>query len=138
VYCDAEHQVLEGVNVEDTVNMVARNQHGLLISFSMNQFQAPNESHWFIHCDKGSLKMETHNQRLGIMKHGDSDWQWTVLPKEERDSGFIRQANSFLDAVEGKESYLSTITEAAQTLRVQLAALESARTGQRISDLAKP
>src|SRR5690606_32808909 len=41
--CDAEHLVLDGVDVEDTVHLLAR--HGrVMASYSLNQHQAPNES----------------------------------------------------------------------------------------------
>ena len=66
VYCDAAHQALEGVTVEDTVNVTSR--HGqVLVSFAMTQFQTPNENTLLIHCENGSVKIETNHQRWGVM-----------------------------------------------------------------------
>lgn len=128
VFCDASHQRLEGVSVEDTVNVTAR--HGsVLASYAMTQFQAANEAIFEIHCEQGSVKIESHAQRWGSMKLGDNDWSWHLAPPMERDDLFIAQANAFLDGMEGKPSPLSTFDEGVQTLRFNLAALRSAATG---------
>lgn len=128
VFCDASHQRLEGVTVEDTVNVTAR--HGnVLASYAMTQFQAPNETTLLIHCEHGSVKIESHAQRWGTMRLGDKDWTWHVTPPLERDELFIAQANAFLDGMEGKPCALSTFDEAVQTLRFNRAALESSATG---------
>lgn len=123
--CHAQHQVLEGVEVEDTVNLIAQNRNQTLLNFSLNQFQAPNESYWFVHCPGGSYRAEPHNARIGKLALGETEWQWQTLPTEERDAAFTRQAHSFLDAIEGQDTPLATVDEAAQTLRVHLAALRS-------------
>lgn len=131
LFCDASHQVLEGVDVEDTVNVIARNG-GTLVNYSLNQFQAPNESHFWIHCEKGSVKIESHRQRWGVMRHSERNWTCSDTPIKDRDSLFVAQAHAFLDATEGKPNELCTLEEGIQTLKFNLAALESARTGQRI------
>lgn len=127
LYCDAAHQALEGVTVEDTVNVSAR--HGdVLASYSMNQFQAPNETTLLIGCERGSVKIESHERRWGFMKHGDNVWTWIVTPPLERDDLFISQANAFIDGMEGGPTPLSTFEEAVQTLKFNQAALRSAAT----------
>jgi predicted dehydrogenase len=131
VYCDAAHQALEGVTVEDTVNVTAR--HGqVLVSFAMTQFQTPNENTLLIHCENGSVKIETNHQRWGVMRRGDADWTWHQTPPQERDDMFIAQANAFLDGVEGRDTPLCTFEEAVQTLKFNQAALRSAATGAAI------
>lgn len=128
VFCDAAHQQLEGVTVEDTVNVTAR--HGdVLASYAMTQFQAANEAVFEIHCENGSLKIESHAQRWGSMKRGETAWTWNTTAPLERDDLFIAQANAFLDGMEGKACTLSTFEEAVQTLRFNRAALDSAATG---------
>jgi predicted dehydrogenase len=128
VFCDASHQQLEGVTVEDTVNVSAR--HGdVLVSYAMTQFQAPNESTLQIHCENGSVKIESHTRRWGLMRRGDDDWTWQTTPPLERDDLFIAQANAFIDGMEGQPTPLSTFDEAVQTLRFNLAALRSVSTG---------
>lgn len=128
VFCDAAHQQLEGVTVEDTVNISARHG-GMLVSYAMTQFQAPNEITMLIHCENGSVKIENHMQRWGSMRLGEKDWTWHTTPPLERDDLFTAQANAFLDGMEGKPCALSTFDEAVQTLRFNLAALRSAATG---------
>lgn len=124
VTADAAHQVLDGVTVEDTVNLLSR-QRGALCSYSLNQHQAPNELTLTVVCREGTVRFEGHRQR----------WRWAVKPEEpwhdepgpamNRDTMFIAQANAFLDAVEGRAAPLCTLAEGVQTLQVNLAALES-------------
>lgn len=128
VFCDAAHQALEGVTVEDTVNVTARHG-GILASYAMNQFQAPNENTLLIHAAKGSVKIEIHHKRWGFMRHGDSTWTWHETTTLERDDLFIAQANAFLDGIEGNPTLLATFDEAVQTLKFNEAALQSAATG---------
>ncbi|MBA4146791.1 MAG: hypothetical protein H0X66_01660 [Verrucomicrobia bacterium] len=42
-FCAARHQALEGVEVEDTACVTAQNGD-TLVSYSLNQFQLPNET----------------------------------------------------------------------------------------------
>jgi predicted dehydrogenase len=127
VYCDAAHQFLDGVTVEDTVNVTAR--HGsILASYVLNQFQAPNETTFLIHGELGSVKIELHERRWGVLMRGDADWTWHVTPVMERDDLFISQAHAFMDGMEGKPTPLCTFEEAVQTLRFNEAALLSAAT----------
>jgi len=72
VFADASHQVLEGVEVEDTVSIAARNG-GIVASYAINQFQAPNESTYQFNTAKGSVKIELHRRRWGVMRLGDPD-----------------------------------------------------------------
>ena len=128
VYCDAAHLVLEGVEVEDTLSIAAR--HGdILVSYGYNQFQAASELDLRIHCEWGSYAMQLHQRRWGWIRRGDAEWTWQEYPVVERDDWFIRQANSFLNGVEGQPTNLATFAEAVRTLKFNLAALESARTG---------
>ncbi len=125
VFCDATHQALAGVEVEDTANLMGRLRGNIPASLVQNQFQAPSELTITIHGLKGSLRAELHNQRVGQWVHGGTDWEWFALPQEERDAMYIRQASSFLDAVEGKPDDLATLEDGWQTLKVNLAAMQS-------------
>lgn len=121
---DAEHCVLDGVDVEDTVHLMAR--HGsVLASYSLNQHQAPNESTITVVCTGGTARFEMHNHRwLSCTQPGGT---WTVEKeyKLERDDLFVHQANAFLSALEGSRPLLCTLREGIQTLRVNLTALLS-------------
>jgi predicted dehydrogenase len=133
VFASADRLVLEGVEVEDTVNMTTVLEGNILASFAYNHFQAPNEVTITIHGTKASARYEFHRLRLGLMARGDSDWSWTEHPLPDRDAIFVRQAAAFRDAIDGRPCPLSTVAEARQTMRVNGAALESVRTRREIT-----
>lgn len=131
VYCEAAHQHLDGVTVEDTVCVTAWNG-SIPVNYSLNQFQAPNETTIHINCEGGSLKVEVHEQRWAAFVRGSEKWEYHSTPIGHRDDLFIAQAGAFLDGIEGKPNPLCTIDEAVQTLKFNVAALDSARTGQAV------
>jgi predicted dehydrogenase len=131
LFCDAGHQALEGVEVEDTVHVVARSGK-TMVNYSLNQFQAPNEATFWIHCQRGSIRVEFHRQRWGVFRYGSQAWDWHDAPLPNRDASFIAQAGAFLDAMEGRETPLCSLEDGIQTLKFNLAALASAKMGQRV------
>lgn len=136
VFCDHAHQALPGVSVEDTVHVSAR--HGsTLVSYALNQFQAPNESFIQFDAAAGSLRIELHRNRWGTFRPDDSGWSWQTHPVGGRDVNFRAQAQAFLAQISDRAPRLCSLAEAAQTLRFNQAALASAASGTRIicSDL---
>ena len=124
VCADAAHLVLEGVELEDTVNVLAR--HGdVLASYSLNQHQAPNEHTTTVICEKGTARLELHNSRWLSMVEPGTEWREELVWSLERDDSFINQANMFLDVVEGRGEPTCTLREGLQSLRVTLAILRS-------------
>ena len=134
LFCDAAHQSLEGVSVEDTVSVSARNG-SVLVNYALNQFQAPNEMTMQIHCEGGSVKIEGHEQRFGVFRRATNAWEWHQPAPLERDAMFIAQANAFLDGLHEMPTGLCTFDEAVRTLKFNLAALESARSGKAVEIL---
>lgn len=129
--CDCAHLALPAVEVEDTVHLSAR--HGrVLVNYTLNQFQHPNETTLQFNAAGGSVKIEFHRQRWGTFAAGASDWTWHDTPVPERDTHFINQAHAFLDQVDGKPARLCSLEAAAQTLRFNLAALAAAQSGSRV------
>ena len=121
---DAGHLLLEGVEVEDTVHLIAR--HGpVMASYSLNQHQAPNETSITVICEKGTARMEVQHHHWRCMTEPEGPWQNKKFALRERDDWFILQEHAFLNAVEGKSEVLCTIEEGLQTLKVSLAALDS-------------
>lgn len=121
---DAAHQVLEGVEVEDTVHLLAR--HGnVLANYCMNQHQAPNETFLTVVCERGTAQFPAHESCWRWMTEPGQKWNVETFPPLERDTLFVGQANQFLDVVEGKAEPLCPLAEALQTLKVNLAALAS-------------
>lgn len=122
---DAAHQVLEGVAVEDTVHLLAR--HGsTMASYSLNQHQAPNEFSLTVVCERGTIRWESHENRLRTMLAPSGVWHDDTITPLERDTLFVRQANQFLTAIEESSAPACSIDDGLQTLRVNLAALASA------------
>ncbi|QYM79378.1 Gfo/Idh/MocA family oxidoreductase [Horticoccus luteus] len=131
VLTDCAHLSLAGVEVEDTVHVAAR--HGAaLASYTLNQFQAPNETTLQFNAAGGSVRIELHRQRWGVFPAGAAAWTWHQVEPAERDTHFIAQANAFLDQLEGQPPRLCSLAAAAQTLRFNLAALASAASGSRV------
>jgi predicted dehydrogenase len=125
---DAAHQVLDGVDVEDTVHVIAR--HGdLLATYSLNQHQAPNETTITVVCEQGTCRFELHRQRWTWMTRPDTPWQEESFAEFERDDLFVAQANDFLDVIDGRAEPTCTLPEAAETLRANLAVLASVEDG---------
>ncbi len=132
VMCDCAHQVIPGVDVEDTVHVSARNG-SILVSYTLNQFQAPNEHFIQFNAEHGSVRVEINGQRWGVCRHNGEDWTWRDAAVPGADSHFIAQAGAFLDQIEGGAPRLCSLQEAVQTLKFNLAALRSAETGARVS-----
>ena len=131
VLCDCDHLVLPDVEVEDTVHAATR--HGsAMANFSLNQFQAPNESTFQFNAAGGSVKIELNAARWGTLAQGQKEWQWHQGDPLDRDGPFVIQANAFLDQMEGREPRLCSLEAAIATLRFNLAALASADTGRRV------
>jgi len=121
---EAEHLVLEGVEVEDTVGVLAR--HGSLLgSYSLNQHQAPNELTITVICQDGTARFELHRHRWRWMTGPEEPWHDEPAGDIERDALFVAQAHAFLDATEGMAPPVCTFEEGLQTLRCNVAALAS-------------
>ena len=133
---DMEHLSLKGVEVEDTVNVLAR--HGnIMASYNFNQHQYPNESIFTLVCEKGTLRLELCANRLRIMDRPDGEWEDEISNAFQRDNIFVSQANSFLDAIEGQPSISCTIDEAKHTIGCQMALLEEAKQSPRWQTVSK-
>jgi predicted dehydrogenase len=125
---DFDHQVLEGVEVEDTVHVLTR--HGNVMGcFHLNQHQAPNEATLTVICRRGTARFEYHRNRWRWLTEPGGEWHDETIGPLDRDALFIRQAESFLDTLDGLRPPLCTLDEAAQTLLVNLGILESCSRG---------
>ena len=132
VLCDCAHLALPDVEVEDTVSIAARHAQALC-SYSLNQFQAPNESYLQLNALAGSVRIELHRQRWGTFTPGAPDWDWRPAAPVVQDGHFTTQANAFLDQIEGRAAPLCSLEAGVQTLRFNLAALASAASGARVA-----
>ena len=108
--------------------------------FHLNQHQAPNESSLTVICQRGTARFEYHRSRWRWLTEPGQEWHDEDAIPLERDTLFVKQAESFLDVLDGRRPPLCTLDEAVQTLRVNLAILESAASGswQVISNGGRP
>ncbi|QDT41405.1 1,5-anhydro-D-fructose reductase [Gimesia alba] len=121
---DFSHQVLEGVDVEDTVHVITR-QGNVMGSFTLNQHQPANESSMTVICERGMLRFEYQKSWFRWITEPDSEWQVGYQETLERDTLFQRQASAFLDYLDGFCPPLCSLEEGAQTLAVNLSILDS-------------
>ncbi len=124
VAADAAHLRLDGVEVEDTVHVVARHS-GVMASYSLNQHQAPNESVITVVCRDGTARIEMHGHRWMSAVEPGQAWRERGRYALERDDLFIAQASRMLDAVEGSANPACTLQEGRQTLRANRAILQA-------------
>jgi predicted dehydrogenase len=129
VAADASHQVLEGVAVEDTAHVLAR--HGQVLgSYSLNQYQAANESTITVICEGATVRYEGHHVRWRWLVEPDGEWQEEAFPKLARDDLFVAQANHFLDVIERKASPHCSLDEGVATLNTVMAIHRAVTTGR--------
>lgn len=125
IVADAAHQVLEGVEVEDTVHVIAR--HGSVMGcYSLNQHQAPNENTITVICERGTARFDLNHARWQSMTEPEGGWKTEFQFSRERDDIFVHQAHLFMDYLEGKGGPACTVAEGWQTLRVNLTVLGAA------------
>jgi predicted dehydrogenase len=125
VIADAAHLSIPGVEVEDTVHVLAR--HGsVMAAYTLNQHQQPNESTITLICERGVVRVAVHENAWSSAVDPQGKWTRSALPSLERDDLFIAQANNFLDAIEGRAQIACSLAEGAATLNSNLAILRAA------------
>lgn len=129
VVVDAEHQVLDGVEVEDTVHLLTRHRD-ILGSITVNQYQPVNEFVITVHCESASLRWELQKHRWLIAREMGGDWEEQNSFHHERDDFYTLQANAFLDFLEGSAPPSCSLDAGIQTLQSTLAILDSWKSQQ--------
>ncbi len=135
---DAEHLALEGIEVEDTVNVLARHADRVLACYAVNHHQAPNESSITLVCERGTVRLEIKDNRWSWMDQPAGTWHEQATPLDSHDDWFTRQEQHFLDQIEGTCPPLCSLHEGWQTLRVNRAALASADHGGEWQEVVAP
>jgi len=122
IYCAAEHLVVESVEVEDTIAVVARYPGQAIATVALNQFQWNNDAFLELAGEEGTLRYSAADQSLALYR--DGEWQVTRY-ETERDDYYVSQAENFLDATEGRAQVRCTVAEGAETVRTVIAARQS-------------
>ena len=123
VVADAAHLKLEGVTVEDTSHVLARNGD-VATSYVLNQHQPANELTITVVCARGQARFESHCAKWSWITEVDGPWQEETFTLD-RDTLFQRQATAFIDAVAQRQSPLCTIGQGRDTVETVLAILAS-------------
>ena len=126
---DAAQLKLDGVEVEDTAHVLARNEN-VLAAYSLNQHQPANEITITVVCESGQARFEYHRNRWSWLTEECGEWQEESFGPPERDEMFLRQANAFFDAVTIGARPLCTLEEGEVTLHTVLAILTSLESGR--------
>lgn len=132
VMANAGHQCLEGVEVEDTVNVITRHDSAL-VAYQLNQFQSPNEIVFDFHSAGGTVRIEIQNQRWGTYAHGSEAWTWHEARVRDRDFMFEKQAEAFVAAMARESTPLATLEEGIRAVAFNQATFQSIEKGKRIS-----
>jgi predicted dehydrogenase len=123
VVSDSAHLKLEGVTVEDTAHVLARNGD-VATSYVLNQHQPANELTINVICEHGQARFEGHLAKWSWITEVDGAWHEERVTLD-RDTLFRRQADSFLDAIDERHSPICTIDQGRATVETVLAILAS-------------
>ena len=124
---DAGRLRLDGVEVEDTTHVLARNGQ-VLASYSLNQHQPANETTITVVCERGQARFEYHRSCWSWVAEVDGTWHVHSHDNLQRDDIFRRQADAFISAVAGNGQPLCSLDEAVVTLKAVMAILRSLET----------
>lgn len=126
VCADADHMVLPGVDVEDTVAVLTR-QRGAIGSYILNQHQGSDELTMTVVCERGMCRFENHLARWRWMDGVEGAWNDEPTPLRDRDDLYHRQADAFLRAVEQRSKAPCSLSEGASAFAACQAVLTSWR-----------
>lgn len=115
------HLVLEGVEVEDAVALsFGFYRNGALGTMNVNQFQPPNECAIEFAGEDGILRIFEPGFGCRVFRKGATDWEDMEVEQADYLEAMRRQAQAFVDAIGGGPALLTSIREAAHTLRLCL------------------
>ncbi|MSU73339.1 MAG: Gfo/Idh/MocA family oxidoreductase [Opitutus sp.] len=124
VAADAAHCCLPGVEVDDTVHVIAR--HGdVMASYAINQHQRAAEFSLLLNGTLGSLRALFHENRWEIAREADGGWTQHLLPPLDVTAWFARQAATFLEVIDQRRDPPCSLTDGTATLHAVLATLQS-------------
>lgn len=129
VVADAEHCLLEGVEVEDAVHLLTR--HGdVMGTITLNQHQPPNEFTITVLCERGAARFDLSRQSWLSAEEIGGEWKLEDTSSCERDEYYTAQANDFLDQIAKGTAPLCSLADGVQTLKSVLAIQKSLRSGR--------
>lgn len=120
---------LEGSNTEDTCLISILFEGGTMANLTINQFQKRNVARAEFIGTEGNLKLD--HATLNFTDDDSGHWSESrdfmegMVPMQAHQARFTIQANTMLDALDGKPDPLATLPEARTNLALALAAKQS-------------
>lgn len=120
------HLALEGVEVEDAVALSFDfSRNGALGTMNTNQFQPQNEGIIDFAGADAVLRITEPEFTCRIFRKGATDWEDLEVEQVDYLEAMRRQAQAFIAAIDGGLPLLTSIRDAAHTLRLCLKLLDS-------------
>lgn len=116
---------LEDIATEDTGHLVMRFPGGQVAYLGICLFQRDNNFRLQLIADEGTMQLRHDSETLDCYFDEAERWKPGKTRRIDRDEVFYRQAQHFIECIQGKAEPLCTVEEAEQTLRTILTALES-------------
>ncbi|MCP5531364.1 MAG: hypothetical protein H7A44_13105 [Opitutaceae bacterium] len=121
---DAARLRVAGVEVEDTVNVLARHE-GVLAAYTVNQHQSMAEFTLDVHGENGSLRADFGRNFWALAQTPDGEWETHRLSVWTKEAWFERQAVTFLKMVEWQTPPPCSLKEAVTTMHAIRATLRA-------------
>ena len=119
------HLALEGVEVDDAVALSFDfSRNGALGTMNVNQFQPPNECFIEFAGTDGFLRIYEPSFKCEVFRKGATDWENVEVEQVDYLEAMRRQAQAFVDVVGDGPPLLTSIRDAAHTLRLCLNLLD--------------
>ncbi len=131
VSAEVECQSGLDIDVEDTACVNLRFANGAIGNVSLDYVQRPASHSLRIVGREGVIQWDNQS---GIARLDAERGEQCLPPVSfERNTMFVSEMRHFLGCISGREESICNIEDGAQTLRICLAAVESARRGKRIN-----
>ncbi len=120
--------------VEDTAEIGLQFASGAIGSIHLNYTQQPPAHHLEIVGSQGTVRWDNALGAARLFRAGGEGWETFPLPDDfSRNTLFLAEMGHFLDIIRGEARPVCSLDDGIQALVLAQAALESARTGQRIA-----
>lgn len=118
------------LDVEDTAEIGVRYRSGVLGSLHMDYLQRPAAHHLEITASRGSIRWDNATGETVVTLDGGETRRYETPAGFERNTMFLEQMKHFIRVAKGEQPPVCTLKDGIETLKLALAALESAQTGR--------
>jgi predicted dehydrogenase len=119
------------IDVEDTALVHLEFEGGAIASVSLDYVQRPSQHNLTLVGREGVIRWD-NKTGLATLDSGDCHSETHAPAEFERNDMFVAELNHFFQCTAQKDEPACSLEDGAETLRVCLAAKESARLGRRI------